>query len=59
MRQLVGWDAQLWGVLSAPVQAGKQGNSWGTGGHTPPTVVHLENIRMRRAENVEKEIYAD
>ena len=36
------------------VEAGKQGNSCCTGGHTPPTVVHLENIRMRRAEGGEK-----
>ena len=42
----------MWGVLGAQVQPGKQGNSWCTGAHTPPTVVHLENIRMRRAEKM-------
>ena len=55
----------MWGVLSAQVEPGKQGNRWDTGGHTPPTVAHLENIWMSKGEarigweNVETEIYAD
>ena len=39
MRQPMWWDARC--VLGAQVQAGKQGNTWQTGAHTPPTAVHL------------------